>query len=83
MKPWFHAAAFIEQLFPFQMLPHLATLDSLKPLPPPSLLHSIIGTGIADLSMNNCMFFSLPSGNISTLMNCLNLCFCFFDKCDF
>lgn len=73
----------------FQRAPHPATLGGLKP-PSPPLLHSITGTWVEDLAMNYFMFLSLPSGNISSLMNCFNLCicfvflfFCFFDKCDF
>ena len=57
---------------------HPAALGSLKPLPPPSLLHTITGIRVADLSMNYFMFFPFPSGNISSLMNCFNLGICFF-----
>lgn len=44
---------------------HAAVLGSPTALPPPSLLRSIPGTGVADLSMNYFMFLFLPSGNIT------------------
>lgn len=80
MKVALRVAALIGQFSPFQRPPHPATLGSLNPPAHPSLLHSIIGIGATDLSMNVLL---LPSGNISSLMNCFNLYICFFDKCDF
>lgn len=64
---------FFGKFSPSQMPPHPATLGNLKPLPPPSCLHSVIGIEGTDLSMNYFMFFPLQSVNISSLMNCFNL----------